>query len=185
MTQITRKNNSSISTGSPKPGEPVFLAVGQLRRSHGLHGEIIMEIFTDFPERIEAGKMLLIGDEHSEIVVKSVRPHGKYLLLGFEGIDAVDEVRKLTNKILSVRKSEVPKLPKGQYYYHDVIGLNVIDEHNEKIGILDEIITTGANEVYIIKRENSPEILIPAIKGVILEINLKEKYIKVKQPEWV
>ncbi len=185
MTQPLRKNVSSNSTGSPKPGEPVFLAIGQLRRSHGLHGEIILDILTDFPERITPGKTLFIGSSHSEIVIKSVRPHDKLLLLGFEGIESVEEVRKLTNQVLYVRKSETPKLPKGEYYYHEIIGLNVIDEQDFLIGVIDEIIATGANKVYVIKRDNLPEILIPAIDSVILEINLKENYIKVKQPEWV
>jgi 16S rRNA processing protein RimM len=185
MTQRIRKNKSSNSTGSPKPGEPVFLAIGQLRRSHGLHGEIILDIVTDFPDRITPGKTLFIGSSHSEIIVKSVRPHDKFLLLGFEGIKSVDEVRRLTNQVLYVRKSETPKLPKGQYYFHEIIGLNVIDERGDTIGVIDEIITTGANKVYVIKRDNLPEILIPVIESVILEINLKEKYIKVKQPEWV
>jgi 16S rRNA processing protein RimM len=185
MTPIRRKNESSNATGSPKPGEPVFLAIGQLRRSHGLHGEIIFEILTDFPERIIPGKTLFIGNSHSEIVVKSVRPHDKFLLLRFEGIDSLDEVRSLTNQIVYVRKSETPKLPEGQYYYHEIIGLNAIDEKGGLMGVISEIITTGANKVYVIKRNNFPDILVPAIDSVILEINLQENYIKVKQPEWV
>lgn len=173
------------SAGSPKQGEPVFLAIGQLRRSHGLKGEIIMEVFTDFPERISTGKTVYCGNAYAPLILQSVRPHGKFILLSFKEYDSIDDIRSLTNQILYVKKSELPKLPNGQYYHHEILGLEIVDENGEKLGILTEIILTGANEVYVVKNEEQKEILLPAIKSVILEINLSEKYIKVKQPQWV
>ena len=74
------------TSGSPN-GEPVYLTVGFLRRPHGVHGEIVMDLHTDFPERLKRGKKLLVGDDHNSITVEGVRPHQNGVLIKFKGVD--------------------------------------------------------------------------------------------------
>src|SRR6266481_4965934 len=80
--------------GSPKEGEPVYLAVGLLRKPHGLRGDLLLEIYTDFPERIRPGSKIFVGDDYRPLKITRRRPHNDGLILGFEGIDSVEEAGK-------------------------------------------------------------------------------------------
>ena len=83
MSPLRVSQSNQIETGSPPPGEPVFLAVGRLRRPHGVRGEILMDILTDFPERIRVGATLYVGDSHRPLKVSSLRWANNVLLISF------------------------------------------------------------------------------------------------------
>ena len=180
------KNDRNVEgTGSPEKGEPVFLVVGRLRRPHGLNGEMQMDVLTDFPERLVPGKQIYIGEEHTPYQIKHLRPHGKLLLITIKGCDHVDQARMFTNAMVYVQAQGLPELPEGEYYHHQLIGLNVIDmDTSEVLGQLVKILETGANDVYVVRRENGDELLLPAIKSVLAEINLENKEMRVHQQEW-
>jgi len=171
-------------TGSPPPGEPVFLVIGLLRRSHGLGGDVIMDVYTDFPERLVPGKTLLIGESHRPLVVRNLRPKNKEIIIGFEGYDSPESTADLRNQNVYISAAEIPALPEGEYYHHQLIGLRVVNKDGEEIGILDDILETKANDVYVVKGPNGEEHLIPAVDEFILEINLAQQVIKVTLPEW-
>src|SRR5512145_1794495 len=95
------------SSGSPD-GEPVYLAVGFLRRPHGVAGEIIMDLHTDFPERFRSGRKLFVGDEHKPLTLSGARPHAKGLLVKFKGIGTPEEAGQLRNQWLYVKAADVP-----------------------------------------------------------------------------
>lgn len=165
--------SKNANTGSPAEGEPVYLAVGLLRRPHGVRGEIMLEIQTDFPERLEVGETFYIGDDYLPVTISTRREHNKGLLLSFKGIQDRDEIGRFRNQRLYVRLSDWPPLPEGEYYDHELIGLTVIEEATGKtLGELKEIITTGANDVYVVESESGSEILLPAIPDVILDVDL-------------
>jgi 16S rRNA processing protein RimM len=176
-----QKNND---TGSPKPGEPEFIVIGKLRRPHGVDGEMILELMTDFPNRIRPHKTVFVGKKHEPIVITGVRPHDKYLLLKFEGMNTCDEVGRLRNFLVYVRFDSLPKLPAGEYYFHQLMGLTVVDESGTILGVLEEILETGANNVYVVRTPDGKEILLPAIEPVILSIDIEGKEMRVKPPEW-
>jgi 16S rRNA processing protein RimM len=159
-------------SGSPSKGEPVYLAVGSLRRPHGVHGEILMEILTDFPERIQKGLTVFLGGKHSPITIGNVREHNDGLLLSFEGVDTPESAGRLRNQTVSVRTADRPDLPKGQYYYHQILGIQVVDDANNEMGQLTDILETGANDVYVVTSKDGLEFLLPAIKEVVLEVDL-------------
>lgn len=158
-------------TGSPVSGEPVYLSVGRLRRPHGLRGEILMEIYTDFPQRLRAGTRLYIGDAHIPMTIAALRGHNNGLLITFRDVKSPDEAGKYRNTLVFVRADDRPPLPDGEFYHHEVIGLKVVNESDEELGILAEILITGANEVYVVKRSDGRELLLPAIEDVILSID--------------
>ncbi|WP_172797844.1 ribosome maturation factor RimM [Longilinea arvoryzae] len=174
----------SDETGSPLTGEPVFLIVGKLRRPHGLAGEVLMEVITDFPERMRSGRELFIGETHVPIHLERTRKNPPFLLLKFRDIDTPEEVGKFRNCMVYVRADSLPKLPEGEYYQHQMIGLKVLTEEGQSLGILTEVVETGANDVYIVTGEDGKEILLPAIREVILSVNLAEKTMTVRPQIW-
>ena len=178
-------NRQNRNTGSPAPGEPVFVMVGQLRKPHGVHGEILMETLTDFPQRLSKGKIIYIGNDHKSYEIQTRRAVDKGLLLSFEGFEDCDQVAVLTNKIVFVRTDSLPPLPKGEYYHHQLIGLTVFDEAETKLGQIIEIIETGANDVYVVRSEDGHEILLPVLPDVILNVDLITGYLHVRPPEWL
>ena len=177
------KDGTQDRHGSPPAeataGETVYLAIGTLGRLHGINGEIVFHILTDFPERIKSRMRVYIGDEHQPQRIHSRRQHGKDLLLTFEGIRSAEAAEVLRNQMVFVTGEDRPPLEEGEYYFHEVIGLQVIDEAGLPLGNIVEILATGANDVYIVRRESGPDLLLPAIEDVILGIDLENRQMRV------
>ena len=171
----------NVYTGSPKSqGEPVYLAVGLLRRPHGVRGEIMLEIRLEHPEQFQPGSTYYVGENHIPLTIKTNRPHQKGILVSFEDILDRDEIGKLRNNHLFVAIADLPALPKGKYYDYQLIGLEIIEKESGKtLGILKEIIKTGANDVYLVKPESGKELLLPVIPEVILDIDLAQSQMSV------
>jgi 16S rRNA processing protein RimM len=169
------KNETS---GSPN-GEPVYLTVGFLRRPHGVHGEIVMDLHTDFPERLKRGRKLLVSEDHTPLSIQSVRTHQNGVLIKFSGIDTPEDAGKFRNQWVYVKASEVPPLPEGKLYQHELFGFKVVDENDNPLGELVEIIETGANNVYVVKDGSGRELLLPAIPSVILDLDAERRLMRV------
>ena len=164
--------------GSPD-GEPVYLVVGFLRRAHGVRGEMIMDLHTDFPERLRGGRTLLIGDEHKPMTLSNARQHAKGILVKFQGIETPEDAALFRNQWVYVKATDVPKLPEGQVYQHEIFGFAVEDENGNSLGELVEILETGANNVYVVRNTVGKEILLPAIPSVVLEIDAPRRLMRV------
>jgi 16S rRNA processing protein RimM len=172
MSQARANSAQTNAAGSPLPGEPVFLAIGKLRRAHGVHGEILMEVFTDFPERIKPGALMYLGSEHTPMHLLKYRGHREGLLISLEGYSTPEEVGELRNLIVYVSTADRPPLPEGEYYHHQLIGLRVLSDTQLSLGTVAEILETGASDVLVVRPEHGPEVLIPLADAFILEINL-------------
>lgn len=175
-----RTNNQ---TGSSQSGEPVFLAVGKIRKPHGVQGEMEMEILTDFPERIKPKKCLYFGETHSPKQIISTRWKNSLMLVFLEGVSTLETAGMLRNEIAFVKADELPSLPKGEYYHHEILGLRVIDAEQQFLGTVKEILITGANDVYVVQNDNDEEILIPALKSVLENVDLVRGEMIVNLPE--
>ena len=178
MNDGTQASHSS-PPAEANAGEKVYLAIGTLGRLHGVHGEIVFHILTDFPERIKSRMRVYVGEEHQPQRIHSRRQHGKDLLLAFEGIRSAEGGGgpAQPNGIRCRRRP--PTLEEGEYYFHEVIGLQVIDEGGLSLGNIVEILATGANDVYVVRREFGPDLLLPAIEDVILGIDLENRQMRV------
>ncbi len=172
------------NTNSPEKGEPVFLAVGKLRHAHGVNGEITMDIYTDFPERLRPGKKVYVGERHQPLRISAKRKKNKFLLLSFDGFQDCDQINVFRNEIVYIIAEKLPSLPDGQYYHHELLGLTVVDPDNSIMGSLAEIIETGANDVYVVKAEDGSETLLPAIAEVIIKVDLENRQMTVRPLEW-
>jgi 16S rRNA processing protein RimM len=165
-------------SGSPK-GESIYLAIGYLRRPHGVSGEIIMDVHTDFPDRIKSGRKIYIGDKHESATFDTVRVHGDSLLISLRGYDTPEAVGRFRNQWVHVKAKDVPPLPEGQHYKYEIVDLEVIDDQGNPLGRIAEILETGANDVYVVRDEAGKEILLPAIPSVILEVDMELRQMKV------
>ncbi len=171
------------NTGSSVLGGPVFLAVGLLRRPHGLKGEMLMEVWTEFPERLRAGKRVYIGENHAAHRIRSARAMDRSRLVLLEGLNTPEDTFAFRNQIMYVRADELPRLPEGRYYHHELLGMTVLDPEGRLLGVLSEILETGANDVYLVKCEGG-ELLLPAIADVILAVDVDARQMQVKPPVW-
>ncbi len=146
-----------------------------------------MDLYTDFPERLVAGKVLFFGKDFKPITIRSFRISGVRGLAYFNGINSSDEADLVKNQIIYVKTEHMPRLPEGEYYHHDLIGMKVVDEQHHEIGCLAQILQTGSNDVYVVisAEDEKKEVLIPAIKSVIIKVDIETKTIIVKLQEWI
>lgn len=180
MSQKERRSHNEQPTGSPPPGEPVFLVIGSLRKPHGVRGEIAMEVLTDFPERLISGGIVYVGSTYQAMTLRNLRWKNDLLLLSFIGYDDPDQVGLLRNQLVFVRSDEIAPLPEDEFYHHQLIGLQVIRETDEPLGVVTTILETGSNDVLVVESLSGAEVLLPYIDDVILEVDLAGGYIRVK-----
>lgn len=158
-----------------------LLQVGIITSTHGLKGEVKIYPTTDDVNRFKKLKdvILDIGNSTLTLEIESVKFFKQYVILKFKGIDNINDVEKYRQKNLYVTRSNAVKLSKDEYFIADLVGLKIIDETEQDIGILKDVIETGANDVYAIEMTNGQELLLPAIKQCILEINLENQFMKI------
>lgn len=178
-------NVEKADQGSPDTGEPGFVCIGKIHRTHGIEGTVVLNPMTDFPERIRSGKKVFAGLDHRPLTIVSVGQKPPYLLVRFAEFTNETEAAELRNTFLFVPIADLPPLPHGEYYFHQLIGLEAVNEAQEHVGTLKEILETGANDVYVILRDEGTEELVPAIPQYIKEVRLSEKKIILNLPEWL
>lgn len=172
-------------SGSPKSGEPLSISVGKIRRPHGVKGEVIFEPFPEYSYTLKKGQVLLIGKKKEAFTIRTIRSMDQNFLISFDGLDDCDKVGLLRNQLVYFKPDELDILPEGKHYPHQVLGMSVIEEDGQLVGRLEEVLITGANDVYVIKREKGDEeILLPAIESVIINVDSEKKVITVRLPIW-
>ena len=154
-----------------EPVPPESLIVGRILAPWGIRGEVKVEVLTDFPERFAPQKVVYLNARPLEI--ESCRPHKQHLVVKLATIDSVEDTEKLRGQDLTIPSSELSRLPEGQYYTFQLIGLKVLTTDGEHLGQIADIMTTASNDVYIVKGKRG-EILIPAIEDVVKSIDLEE-----------
>ena len=163
------------------------LKVGKIVNTHSLKGEVKVISSTDFEEeRFKKGSKLLITRGNQlirEVIVESYRNHKNFLLVKFEGIDSVEEAEKLKNLQIKIDSDEVGELEENEFYFHQIIGCEVFDENDKNLGEIIDILTPGANDVWVIKGENGREILIPYIEDVVKKIDITSKKVNIEVME--
>lgn len=153
------------------------IIIGKIGAAHGVRGDMKVYPLTDFPDRFNTIKKAYVDDQLIEIV--STRYQNNFVVMKVKGINSREEVARFTNKLLKIDRSDVPPLAEGEYYSFDIIGLQVINQDDEILGEITEILKTGSNDVYITKAKDGRQILLPALKKVVTEINLEEGFMRV------
>ena len=161
--------------------EEELYQVGAIVRPHGVRGEVKVFPMTDDIGRFKGMKGLILdtGEEHISLEVTSARAQKNLVILKFKGYDNINDIEKYRGMGLYVKKKDRVPLGKDEYFIADLIGCDVISDEKEELGKIGDVIKTGANDVYIIQKEGQKDILVPAIKECILDIDIEEKRIHV------
>lgn len=152
-----------------------LLQVGVISSTHGVRGEVKVFPTTDDVKRFKKLKKVILdtGREHLPLEVESVKFFKQFAIVKFKGIDNINDIEKYKGKSLLVDRENAVKLRKDEYFIADMIGLQVYTEDGEAFGVLKDVMETGANDVYIIDSLKHGEVLVPAIKQCILDVDIE------------
>jgi 16S rRNA processing protein RimM len=145
------------------------LAAARIVGAKGLAGAVRIEMLTDWPEHLAAGAMIFVEGEDRPRIVRELQVAGRVPVLILDAVESREAAEALIGRYLEVDAAE---LPEGSYYWHQLVGLQVVDEASAPIGELVEVFRAGENEVYRVLREDGGELLLPAVRDVIREIDL-------------
>lgn len=153
-----------------------LIAIGEIIKAQGVRGELKVIPLTDNLKRFgEIRRVYFKGKEGlRELLITGYRPFKDFVLLRFNGISDLTAAESLGRGLIYIPRNERPKLPAGCFYYDEIQGLKVITNTGEFLGTVVQIMETGSNDVYCIENSSGNQILIPALKKVIQEINLEQ-----------
>lgn len=153
------------------------IAVGRINAVWGLRGQVKVTPYTSNPRRLEVGATVLVRGE-PVVITDHVEPYG-YPILRFDRYSDRTQAQVLPGEIIEIDEEDLPPAPEGEYYIHDLVGLEVVTVEGEVLGRLAEVLQTGANDVYIVRRRGARDILLPAITQVIVEVDLDAGQLRV------
>jgi len=160
-----------------------LIVIGKIGAPHGIRGEVRIIPLTDFPDRFDALKKVYL-DETTTLEIAAVKHNKQFVIMKFKGLDDREALVPLNGKLIQVKRADVPPLAEGEYYTFDILGLDVYDENNACLGQIKEILKTGSNDVYVVgQKGDAKQILVPALKKVVTEIDLAAKRMTVILPE--
>ena len=158
-----------------------LLEIGKIVNTHGIRGEVKIQPWCDEPELFDELEYLFIDGEKYNIARN--RFHKTCQIVQLENVNSIDDAERLKNKIVYINRDDL-ELPEGRYFIADIEGLTVKEQDGRILGVVDEIIKTGSNDVYSLKDTfNKKPVLIPVIEYVVLETNIDGGYIVVKLPK--
>lgn len=159
-----------------------LLRVGIISNTHGIRGEVKVFPTTDDPNRYKKLKKVILQTrrEQIELEIQSVKFFKQFVIVKFKGIDNINDIEQYKGLELYVTRENAVKLAPNENFICDLVGCSVIeDKDNKVIGVLEDVLLTGANDVYIVKTDDGKEILLPVIKDCILDVDVDKKEIKV------
>lgn len=162
----------------------INFTVGKIVNTQGIKGELKILPQTDFPEeRFAKDSKLMLSlaghPENSTLIVESSRLHKNVYIIKFKGIDDINDAEKYKGGILKISEDALFELPEDEYYYHEIIGCQVTSDEGEDLGTITEILSPGANDVWVITPAKGKPILIPVIDDVLLDVDVKNKQVKI------
>lgn len=155
------------------------VAVGKITKAHGLRGEVVVLVFSDNPDRFVPGATIFLEDGR-ELGIGAVRPNGGRLLVSFEGIDERTAAEQLRGETLVVPRSMLPALPVGEFWPHELEGFEVVTESGNSLGAIADVLPNPANDLWVAMDASGTETLIPAIRDVIVEVDVAGRRVLVR-----
>lgn len=165
-----------------------FLIIGKIIGTHGLKGSVKVHSYAESLSLYEPNSLIIVRSAkgwEKTYPIKWAKPHKRLILLSLEGITNLNLAEELIGSELIIKQANLPELENGSYYWFDIIGLSVFTNDGKYLGIVESIIPTGSNDVYVVKdpaKDQDNEILIPALESVVLAIDLKQKIMRVDLP---
>ncbi|WP_026882315.1 ribosome maturation factor RimM [Clostridium akagii] len=158
-----------------------FLAVGQIINTHGIKGEVKVYPLTDDTRRFRKLDTVYIDGIERKVSWCKLQPDK--IILKIEGIETPEDAYKFRDKYIEIKRDNAVKLEDDRYFVADIIGSKVIDENDNEIGNVFDVIVTGSNDVYWVKEDGKEDVLVPALKSVIIKMDMENKLITIKPVE--
>lgn len=158
-----------------------LLQVGVITQTHGVRGEVKVFPTTDDAARFKKLKHVVLdtGKETLPLEIESVKFFKQFVILKFKGFDNINDIERYKRCPLLVERENAVPLEEGEYFIADMIGMKVITDEGENFGILKDVMETGANDVYVIEHPSEGEVLVPAIKECILDVDIENRQMKI------
>lgn len=158
-----------------------LLQVGVITQTHGVRGEVKVFPTTDDAARFKKLKhvMLDTGKETLPLEIESVKFFKQFVILKFKGFDNINDIERYKRCPLLIERENAVPLEEGEYFIADMIGMKVITDEGKNFGILKDVMETGANDVYVIEHPSEGEVLVPAIKECILDVDIENRQMKI------
>ena len=168
--------------------KPQYLLIGEILRPHGIRGELRLKILTDYPERVAKIKTVYLGtdaadDAATPYQVQSARLHQQFLLLTLKEVQDRNEAETLRGQFVMIGIDDAVPLEDDEIYLYELIGLTVKTDTGEELGTIQDVLETGANDVYVVSSRKYGEVLIPAHDETVLEIDMESETVTVKLPD--
>jgi 16S rRNA processing protein RimM len=165
-------------------GEELVL-LGKVVATHGIRGQLRVVSYSGESETISALRSVMLREPDGGVEtfgIANVAAHGKKIIIALDGYDSINQVLQLVGREVFTTRAQMPDLPEGEYYWCDLLGLKVVTEQGESLGVVTDIIATGSNDVYVAKK-GKREYLIPALEGVVVKISPDEGIMTVSPPD--
>lgn len=162
-----------------------LLEVGKIVNTHGLRGEVKVVPWTDYPEVFEDIETVYIKkkSDYERLDIAGIKYQKNNLIIRFAQLKDINEAEKYKNRVLYAERTSLGELPEGVYYIADLIGLDVVKEDGEKVGVISDVFNTGSNDIYEVKREGQKNLLLPVIDDVVLNIDIENEKVTVRMME--
>ena len=156
-----------------------YFEIGQIVNTSGLKGVVKVKPFTDDIKKFNNFKTIYVSVKNKliEFEIENVRLNKNMVFLKLKGIDSIEEAENYRNYYLKIKRDKEEVLEKDSYYIVDIIGCMVYTDNNKTLGRVDDVFSTGSNDVYVVKSDDGRQILIPAIKDVIKNVDINSKTI--------
>ncbi len=165
-----------------------LVLVGRVVKPQGRHGEVAVESLSDRPERFQTLQRAFLtgeGGEAREVRIERTWPHRGRFVVKIEGVDSIEAAAALRGHELRISEDELASLPEGSYYHHQLLGLRVLDEAAEPLGVVEDVIETGASARVLVVRGPRGETLLPFASSFVKRVDLETRTLAVTQPEYV
>ena len=156
--------------------------VGVISSTHGVRGEVKVFPTTDDVKRFKKLKEVILDTGREELIltIESVKFFKQFAILKFKGYDNINDIEKYKGKSLYVERANAVRLQKDEYFIADLMGCKVVDEEENPLGVLKDVLETGAKDVYIVTSPEGKELLFPAIKECVLKVDVENELIQVR-----
>lgn len=155
-----------------------LIVVGKITRAHGVRGEVSVLVLSETPDRFDVGSVLRLEDGRALTVERTRLDRGR-LLVVFAGIPDREAAMRLGGEFLFISSTDLPELPEGSWWPHQIEGCEVLTEEGKPLGVVAEVVNTPANDIWV-TRDGSSEVLIPALKDVVVSVDVPAKRIVVR-----
>jgi 16S rRNA processing protein RimM len=156
--------------------------IGKIVNTHGIRGELKILPETDFPELFDPGSELVFVDakqKQTPVKIQSSRLHKNMYIVKLEKYDNINDVERYKGSLLKIEAKYQEPLEEGEYYYHEIIGCKVITDDGQELGLISEILTPGANDVWVVALPKNKQLLLPVIDDVVLDVDVQAKTVRI------